>query len=131
MKKSTLLAEFDQAVHIVDSSFPSLYTKDDVIRVLRNLEATLKDFINEKEETYESIINITPEQYDTLIDNIADEVDNNISTGGCIDGYDFSLAYNEIQVDSISVSRDNLRDVIEQVVNEWIVDIKNDDDCGC
>jgi len=131
MKKSTLLAEFDQAVHIVDSSFPSLYTKDDVIKVLRNLEATLKEYTSDKEETYESIINITPEQYDTLIDNIADEVDNNISNGDCINGYDFSLSYNEIQVDSISVSRDNLRDVIEQVVNEWVVDIKNDDDCGC
>ena len=58
MKKSTLLAEFDQAVHIVDSSFPSLYTKEDVIKVLRNLETTLKDFISDKEETYESIINI-------------------------------------------------------------------------
>ena len=131
MKKSTLIAEFDQVVHTIDSSFPSLYTKDDVIKVLRNLEGVLKDFINDKEETYESIINITPEQYDTLIDNIADEVDNNISAGHCIDEYDFSLAYNEIQVDSISVNNDNLRDVIEQVVNRWVVDIKNDDDCGC
>jgi len=131
MKKSTLLAEFDQAVHIVDSSISSLFTKYDVIKILRNLEGALKDYTSDKEETHESIINITPEQYDTLIDNITDNVDSRISNGDCINGYDFSLAYNEIQVDSISVSNGNLRDVIEQVVNRWVVDIKNDDDCGC
>jgi len=51
MKKSTLIAEFDQATHIVDSSFPSLYTKEDVIKVLRDLEAALKAELGNEDET--------------------------------------------------------------------------------
>jgi len=51
MKKSTLIAEFDQTAHEVSTAFPSLYTKEDVIKVLRNLEEKLKTELNEEEET--------------------------------------------------------------------------------
>ena len=130
MKKSTLLAEFDQAVHIVDSSFPSLYTKEDVIKVLRNLETTLKDFISDKEETYESIINITSEQYSDLASNIARNVAKAIEDMECISGWDLSMNYNEVSVDQLEVNESEIEEIIEDVINKWVIDIK-EDDCGC
>ena len=130
MKKSTLLAEFDQAVHIVDSSFPSLYTKEDVIKVLRNLETTLKDFISDKEETYESIINITSEQYSDLASNIARNVAKAIEDMECISGWDLSMNYNEVSVDQLEANESEIEEIIEDVINKWVIDIK-EDDCGC
>ena len=130
MKKSTLLAEFDQAVHIVDSSFPSLYTKEDVIKVLRNLETTLKDFISDKEETYESIINITSEQYSDLASSIARNVAKAIEDMECISGWDLSMNYNEVSVDQLEVNESEIEEIIEDVINKWVIDIK-EDDCGC
>ena len=130
MKKSTLLAEFDQAVHIVDSSFPSLYTKEDVIKVLRNLETTLKDFISDKEETYESIINITSEQYSDLASNIARNVAKAIEDMECISGWDLSMNYNEVSVDQLEVNESEIEEIIEDVINKWVIDIK-EDDCDC
>ena len=130
MKKSTLIAEFDQAVHIVDSSFPSLYTKEDVIKVLRNLETTLKDFISDKEETYESIINITSEQYSDLASNIARNVAKAIEDMECISGWDLSMNYNEVSVDQFEVNESEIEEIIEDVINKWVIDIK-EDDCDC
>ena len=130
MKKSTLIAEFDQAVHIVDSSFPSLYTKEDVIKVLRNLETTLKDFISDKEETYESIINITSEQYSDLASNIARNVAKAIEDMECISGWDLSMNYNEVSVDQLEANESEIEEIIEDVINKWVIDIK-EDDCGC
>ena len=130
MKKSTLLAEFDQAVHIVDSSFPSLYTKEDVIKVLRNLETTLKDFISDKEETYESIINITSEQYSDLASNIARNVAKAIEDMECISGWDLTMNYNEVSVDQLEANESEIEEIIEDVINKWVIDIK-EDDCGC
>ena len=130
MKKSTLLAEFDQAVHIVDSSFPSLYTKEDVIKVLRNLETTLKDFISDKEETYESIINITSEQYSDLASSIAHNVAKAIEDMECISGWDLSMNYNEVSVDSLEANESEIEEIIEDVINKWVIDIK-EDDCDC
>ena len=130
MKKSTLLAEFDQAVHIVDSSFPSLYTKEDVIKVLRNLETTLKDFISDKEETYESIINITSEQYSDLASSIAHNVAKAIEDMECINGWDLSMNYNEVSVDSLEANESEIEEIIEDVINKWVIDIK-EDDCDC
>jgi len=130
MKKSTLLAEFDQAVHIVDSSFPSLYTKEDVIKVLRNLETTLKDFISDKEETYESIINITSEQYSDLASNIARNVAKAIEGMECISGWDLTMNYNEVSVDQLEANESEIEEIIEDVINKWVIDIK-EDDCDC
>ena len=131
MKKSTLIAEFDQAVHIVDSSFPSLYTKEDVIKVLRNLETTLKDFISDEEKTYESIINITPEQYNDLTSRITRKIVNGIEDMDCIGGWDLTMNYNEVSVDQLEANEREIEEIIEDVVNKWVVDIKNEDDCDC
>ena len=119
MKKSTLIAEFDQAAHIVDSSFPSLYTKEDVIKVLRDLEATLKDFIgsDEEDETETVSKGLTRDQVQEIADAIASE----IRDGGTdlIEDYDLSMSYREVELDSLTLDESRVAKEIERAITGW------------
>jgi hypothetical protein len=128
MKKSTLIAEFDQAVHNVDSSFPSLYTKDDVIKVLRDLETTLKDWIDEKEETIQDRIVLTTEQLDSLIEAVTIEVKD--MGENIIYDYDLSMNYKEVEIDSVDLNYDYIKETVETSIQNWFKKL-NEDDCGC
>jgi len=121
MKKSTLLAEFDQTVHLVDSSISSVFTKDDVIRILRNLEGILKEYTSEKEL-------ITTEQLDSLIDAVTLDVKD--MGDNIIYDYDLSMNYKEVEIDSIDLHYDNIREKVEGSIQEWFKNL-NEDDCGC
>jgi hypothetical protein len=128
MKKSTLIAEFDQAVHNVDSSFPSLYTKDDVIKVLRDLETTLKDWIDEKEETIQDRIVLTTEQLDSLIEAVTIEVKD--MGENIIYDYDLSMNYKEVLIDSVDLNYETIKEKVEESIQDWFKKL-NEDDCGC
>ena len=123
MKKSTLLAEFDQAVHIVDSSFPSLYTKEDVIKVLRNLETSLKDFISDEEKAN---IKLSNEQFDELIEIITNDI-----TGLGMDvvhDYELSMNYKEVELDGLDLDSSVIEDQVKRSINDWL---NSNDDCDC
>ena len=123
MKKSTLLAEFDQAVHIVDSSFPSLYTKEDVIKVLRNLETTLKDFVSDEEKAN---IKLSNEQFDELIETITNDI-----TGLGMDvvhDYELSMNYKEVELDGLDLDSNIIEDQVKRSINDWL---NSNDDCDC
>jgi len=116
MKKSTLIAEFDQAVHIVDSSFPSLYTKEDVIKVLRDLETTLKDFIGSDEETTtKDIIN------EAQIREIAENAASSIASDAydMVDSYDLTMNYREVELDQLSLDESRVAKEIERAITDW------------
>ena len=125
MKKSTLIAEFDQAAHIVDSSFPSLYTKEDVIKVLRDLEATLKDFIgsDEEDETETVSKGLTRDQVQEIADAIASE----IRDGGIdlIEDYDLSMSYREVEIDSVDFNEDEISRIAKRAI-EGIIEYSED-----
>ena len=123
MKKSTLLAEFDQAVHIVDSSFPSLYTKEDVIKVLRNLETILKDFVSDEEKAN---IKLSNEQFDELIETITNDI-----TGLGMDvvhDYELSMNYKEVELDGLDLDSNIIEDQVKRSINDWL---NSNDDCDC
>jgi hypothetical protein len=128
MKKSTLLAEFDQAVHIVDNSISSLFTKPDVIRILRNLEDVLKEYTSENELTENNSKVLTTEQINSLIETVTNEI--SAMDEYIIDDYDLSINDKEIQLDSISLNSCGIEEKVSEAVNGWLNDL-NDDDCGC
>jgi hypothetical protein len=125
MKKSTLIAEFDQAVHIVDSSFPSLYTKEDVIKVLRDLEATLKDFIgsDEEDETETVSKGLTKDQVQEIVDAIASEIRG--EGIDLIEDYDLSMSYREVELDSIEFNEDEISKIAKRAI-EGIIEYSDD-----
>jgi hypothetical protein len=128
MKKSTLLAEFDQTVHLVSFSISSVFTKDDVIQILRNLESVLKEHTSENEETIQDRIVLTTEQLDSLIETVTNEISS--MDEYIIDDYDLSINDKEIQLDSISLNSCGIEEKVSEAVNGWLNDL-NDDDCGC
>lgn len=128
MKKSTLLAEFDQAVHIVDSSISSLFTKPDVIRILRNLEGELKDYTSENELTENNSKVLTTEQINSLIEIVTNEISS--MDEYIIDDYELSMDGKEVQLDSVSLNGYTIEEKVSEAVNDWFTKL-NDDDCGC
>jgi hypothetical protein len=125
MKKSTLIAEFDQAAHIVDSSFPSLYTKEDVIKVLRNLEIILKDFIgsDEEDETETVSKGLTKDQVQEIADAIASEIRG--EGIDLIEDYDLSMSYREVELDSIEFNEDEISKIAKRAI-EGIIEYSDD-----
>jgi len=125
MKKSTLIAEFDQATHIVDSSFPSLYTKEDVIKVLRDLEATLKDFIggDEEDETETVSKGLTRDQVQEIADAIASEIRDEGT--GLISDYDLYMSYREVEIDSVDFNEDEISRIAKRAI-EGIIEYSED-----
>jgi hypothetical protein len=128
MKKSTLLAEFDQTVHLVSFSISSVFTKDDVIQILRNLEGVLKEYTSENEETIQDRFVLTTEQLDSLIETVTNEI--SAMDEYIIDDYDLSINDKEIQLYSISLNSCGIEEKVSEAVNGWLDNI-NDDDCGC
>ena len=127
MKKSTLLAEFDQTVHLVSFSISSVFTKDDVIQILRNLEGVLKEYTSENEETIQDRIVLTTEQLDSLIETVTNEVSS--MDEYIIDDYELSINDKEIQLDSISLNSCGIEEKVSEAVHGWLNDLNND--CGC
>ena len=117
MKKSTLIAEFDQATHIVDSSFPSLYTKEDVIKVLRNLEEVLKTELNGNDEETTSKVSLTKEQIKEIAENAASSVASEALD--LIDSYDLTMNYREVELDSIELDESRIAKEIERAITGW------------
>jgi len=122
MKKSTLIAEFDQATHIVDSSFPSLYTKEDVIKVLRDLEEKLKAELNE-EETETVTIGLTKDQVQEIADAVASEFRNEGTD--LISDYDLSMSYREVELDSVEFDEDEISKIAKRAI-EGVIDYIED-----
>jgi len=123
MKKSTLIAEFDQATHIVDSSFPSLYTKEDVIKVLRDLEAALKVELGNEEETETVSKGLTRDQVQEIADAIASEIK---SEGiDIIEDYDLSMSYREVEIDSVDFNEDEISRIAKRAI-EGIIEYSED-----
>jgi 3-methyladenine DNA glycosylase Tag len=129
MKKSTLLAEFDKAVHTVDSSFPSLYTKADVIKVLRYLEGELKDYTSENELTENNSKVLTTEQINSLIETVTNEISS--MDEYIIDDYELSMDGKEVQLDSVSLSSYSIEEKVSGAVNDWLDSLHDEEDCGC
>jgi len=126
MKKSTLIAEFDQATHIVDSSFPSLYTKEDVIKVLRDLEETLKPYINDEdgeEETETVSKGLTKDQVQEIADAIASEIRGEGTD--LISDYDLSMSYREVELDSVEFDEDGISRIAKRAI-EGIIEYSDD-----
>lgn len=100
---------FEQTLELVSNSPASIFTKDDVIKLMHEMEMETKFKVN----------------VDGLKAAIKDSVEDMVGgmyTDEFVDynSADFSLCGNEIQIDDISFNKGNLMDTIENTVNEAI-----------
>ena len=117
MKKITV----QQAKALIDNSVGTIYSKNDVLAIL--------DRINES--TQNSIaFEISDEMRDELVSRITGDVVDSIKDLDCIGGWDLSMSYNEVSVDSLDVDSNTIEKIVEEVVSKWVSGL-SDDVCGC
>ena len=111
-----MFTNIQQAVASVENAFPSIYTKDDVIKLLNSIEI----------EAPSGIAQIDKQTVKNLSEAIMDEIRSNVQNLDCNDVCDlgsaeFELYGNEIQLSSVDIDTeeitrnvmDNITDVIE------------------
>jgi hypothetical protein len=105
-----------------------LYTKCDVIKLLRDLEENLKSHLNEENVVSDNKVVLTTEQLDSLIRVVTDEV----SEMGVDAIYDYDLSMNcrEVELDTVELHHDNIQEIIETSIQDWFKNLR-EDDCGC
>jgi hypothetical protein len=91
----------------VNHSFPSIYTKDDVNKLL----SKLKDSILEESEEPITVV-FDNEKINKIADEIFDELDG--EGIDIVDDYDLSMSYKEVELDRIDL---NKRAVVRIVTN--------------
>ena len=118
MEKITI----EQAKALIDNSVGSIYSKNDVLAILDRIE-------NFQVQT---AFEISDEMRDRLVDGIVKDVVSSIENVECVDGWDLSMSYNEVTVDSLEVNESDFEDIVGKWVNKWVNDVNGvDSDCGC
>jgi hypothetical protein len=124
MKKSTIIATIDHVIHHdVMQAYPSIFTKEDVIKLLRDVEGVLvqESECGEPADTDESKpILLNDGQVNALTLHITDAICSHNDTQSLISDYDLSMSCREIEIDSITFDDGNIEDVIKEGINEWI-----------
>lgn len=124
MKKSTIIAEFDSTIQqAVLNAYPSIFTKDDVIALLRDLQDSLLtgvEAINDAGDTVSNTSTLSDEQVKALALSITDAICSHSDVHSLINDYDLSMNYREVEIDSISFDDGNIEDAVKEGINEWI-----------
>ena len=105
----------EQTVAAVKNAPGSMYTREDVISLLSNLETT------------NSITRLDKQTIKDLCDAISDEIKDNLRNMDSSDAVDtssaeFSLNYNEICLDSVDIDTDNITDAAMEKIDDVIVE---------
>lgn len=123
MNQTQALQVFEAQVAQVENAFPSLFTKEDVIKVLRSLQQNLEF----PEEDAPSAGFFTQEIADKLQEEITSRFKmrlGNIPDSDIVDedSIEFSLYGRTIEIDSIELNTDSIADELEEVVSDVISD---------
>ena len=111
-----MFTNIQQAVASVQNAFPSIYTKDDVIKLLESIEIQ------------QSSGKLSNEQIEELTQSIQEKVSRairNFDTGDIVDNStaEFSIGYSNIlELDSVDVDLDNLNDEIESTIESTVTE---------
>lgn len=133
MNQTQALQVFEAQVAEVENAFPSLFTKEDVIKVLRSLQQNLEF----PEDDAPSAGFFTQEIADKLQEEITSRFKKRL---GSIpdsdivdeDSIEFSLYGRTIEIDSIELNTDTIADELEEVVSdvisEYVVEEKKEEE---
>ena len=97
-----------QAKDTVNSSFPSIWSREDVLALL--------DRVDEGMDT------LSTEQIDQLSYNIAENIDG--ESVGVLRDYDLSMSNREVELDSVDFDIRVLKDIIKNNINDFIKELK-------
>ena len=111
-----MYSNIQQAVASVQNAFPSIYTKDDVIKLLESIQI---------EESSGKLSNEQIEELTRSIQETVARAIRNFDTRDIVDNStaEFSIGYsNTLELDSVDVDLDNLNDQIESTIEETVTE---------
>ena len=119
MNQTQALQVFEAQVAEVENAFPSLFTKEDVIKVLRSLQQNLEF----PEDDATSAGFFTQEIADKLQDEITLKFRKRLdgmSDSDLVDedSIELSLYGRNIEIDSVSVNTDSIADELDDIVSD-------------
>ena len=117
--------KIESAIANVQTAFPSIFTKEDVVSILEGLHSDL-----DSEEETQSIkaTLFTDDQLSDLIEKVKDAVERKLSrmdTSDLVDtgSAEFEIAYsNTIELTSVEVNVDEITDEINSVIEDQITE---------
>ena len=125
------MKSIQEAVASVQNAFPSIYTKDDVIKLLESIEITSAPTFSQEtiEKLIDAVTTATTKRIERM--NMQDVVDK--------DSAEFSIGYhNVIELDSVDVDTcavaDEVETVVQDAINEFFEEggcIADDEDTVC
>ncbi len=122
--------QFANKIDLVRNSFPSVFSKDDVIRLIEDLS-------NETESTQnlqQHLDHLDKPTQDAriLIDEEMDELASRISNKLCrmgtglIEDYELSISGREIEIDDVTIDESNIEYEVKEIIEEYIKELKSE-----
>jgi hypothetical protein len=97
----------------VNNSFPSIYTKDDVNKLLSKLKDSI---LEESEEPTVGIFD--NEKINEIANGIYDELDSEGTD--IVDDYDLSMSYREVELDRIDLNKRAIVRIVTNILEQYI-----------
>jgi len=105
------------AIEKVQTSFPSLYTKEDVISVLTSFSQEMKEELEEELKEGSTQV-ISRDSREEFVQDIYQELEN-LGTD-IFDDYDLSMSYREVELDDITLNETGIERAIRDVVERYL-----------
>jgi len=112
-------------IDLVRNSFPSVFSKDDVVKLLEDLSnETASDDVQESVQDARILI-------DEEMDELASRISNKLCRmgTGLIEDYELSISGREIEIDDVTIDESNIeyevKEIIEKYINELKAELKN------
>ena len=108
-----------QTLDTLKSQLPGFYSAEQVIALIEGIE-----------ESATVPLGFTDEQRSDLVNTIADEI---ADLGmDAVSDYDLSMNYKEVEIDNIDFDNHSIKNVIENVLDNWSDENwTTKDDCDC
>ena len=110
----------EQTVTLVNESVSSIFSKDDVLALLNRIAPSSGSVIDQ-----DKLMKLLSEEVDSAINDLSSDDVVDFGTAG------FSLNYNEIQLDDISLNSDTIGEKIQDALDRALNEYFSDDDCDC
>jgi len=108
------LVSSEHAKHrqFVETSFPSIYTKEDVCKILDEVVNGVYASVSELEETTSETLS------ELQIESIANDVAEMVSDLGMdiVNDYELEMSYREVELSSVEISERQIRNIVTEVI---------------
>lgn len=104
----------------VETSFPSIYSKEDVTKLLNEFAEGVFKVISEAK--VETATTLTEEQLNNLVSDVADSI---VGDGlDLIDDYELYMSHREVEMTSIDFSERAVKRIVAEAVRNWAEELR-------